>query len=192
MGKLQKAEEFGKVCRKVQDAQLSSPEVQELIHNKNITFDLLMLEAQMTFILAFGWRFKCPIIGFTTMNPAMQYHYSLNNPVNPVANPNQNVLVEDHENLTFIERFRSFFYDEIYKLFFYYKILPGDHAIMKKYFGDDLPPLLEIQNNISMLFVGNNPIFYNNRPLNPNTITIGGGMHIGEAKPLPQVSRKIQ
>ncbi|KAG5858366.1 hypothetical protein JTB14_007799 [Gonioctena quinquepunctata] len=63
MGKLQKAEEFGKVCRKVQDAQLSSPEVQELIHNKNITFDLLMIEAQMTFILAFGWRFKCPIIG---------------------------------------------------------------------------------------------------------------------------------
>ncbi|KAG5870220.1 hypothetical protein JTB14_029094 [Gonioctena quinquepunctata] len=129
---------------------------------------------------------------FTTMNPAMQYHHSLNNPVHPVANPNQNVLVEDHENLNFIERFRSFFYDEIYKLFFYYKILPGDHAIMKKYFGDDLPPLLEIQNNMSMLFVGNNPIFYNNRPLNPNTITIGGGMHIGEAKPLPQVSRKIQ
>lgn len=35
-----------------------------------------------------------------------------------------------------------------------------------------------------------NPIFHNMRAINPNTITIGGVLHIQPPKPLPKVRKK--
>ncbi|XP_074028347.1 uncharacterized protein [Leptinotarsa decemlineata] len=175
----------------VQHTQLSSPEVQELIHNKNIHFDLLMIEAQSPELLGFAWRFQCPTIAITTLDCAMQYHDSLGNPIHPVINPDFNLEVGHPEEMGFADRLRSFLFIPLYKYFMYHMTYPRIHNAARKFFGDDLPPLKEIQDNISMLFISTHPLFHNIRPLNPNTITIGGGMHIRQPKPLPEDLKKF-
>ncbi|KAG5898035.1 hypothetical protein JTB14_001746 [Gonioctena quinquepunctata] len=157
--------ELSIVFAESQHAQLSSPEVQKLIHDEDLRFDLLLVEAQLPGMLAFAWRFQCPVIGVASLDCAMQYHDSLGNPVHPVVNPDYNLDVGDAEDMGFAERLLSFIYISGYKYFFYNKSFKRQHATAKQYFGDDLPDLLDIQNNMSMLFIA--------------------GMHIQAAKPLP-------
>nr|XP_023019040.1 UDP-glucuronosyltransferase 2B20-like [Leptinotarsa decemlineata] len=183
---MEMGKKLGIVFREAQHAQLSSAEVQELIHNKNYSFDLLIVEAQTPGMLSFAWRFQCPIIGVASLDSAMQYHDSMGNPIHPVLNPDYNLEVGEADEMTFLERFLSFIYIAAYKNLIYHKTFPAQYEIAKQYFGEDLPPLIDIQNNMSLLFVGTHPLFHNLRPLNLNTITLGGGMHIKQQKPLPE------
>nr|CAI5828525.1 unnamed protein product [Callosobruchus analis] len=88
-------------------------------------------------------------------------------------------------HMTFKERLSSFFFTVIYKLIIYHKTLQDEHNLLKKYFGEDLPPLWDIQRNMSMLFVNAHPLFSPMRPINPNTIIVTG-LHIERPKPLPK------
>lgn len=40
-----------------------SPEGQNLIHNKDNHFDLLIVEAQLPAMMIFSWRYQIPFIG---------------------------------------------------------------------------------------------------------------------------------
>ncbi|XP_056632310.1 UDP-glucosyltransferase 2-like isoform X2 [Diorhabda sublineata] len=165
---------------------LDSKEIQNLINNKSIEFDLLMIEAQMSTMFAFTWRFKCPTIAIASMDPSLQFHDYLGNLLHPIVNPDYNLEIGDPNDMSFKERLISFVYVYLYKYFLYEKFFTTYPDILKKYFGQDLPPLKDLQNNISMMFIGTHPLFHNVRPMNPNTITIGGGMHIKPPKDLPK------
>ncbi|XP_057651353.1 UDP-glycosyltransferase UGT5-like isoform X1 [Diorhabda carinulata] len=169
-----------------EDYIFNSVEIQHLINNKNIDFDLLMIEAQMPAMFAFSWRFKCPIIAVASLDSALQFHDSMGNLVHPIVNPDYNLDIGDPNEMSFKERLVSFVYVYMYKYHIYNNVFPTYHARIKKYFGDDLPPLKDLQNNISMMFIGTHPLFHNVRPMNPNTITIGGGTHIKPPKELPK------
>ncbi|VEN58107.1 unnamed protein product [Callosobruchus maculatus] len=173
-----------RMSREVQDAQLSSDAVQKLLHG-NMNFDLVIVEAQLPGMMAFAWRFKCPLIGIASMDAAMQFHDTMGNPCHPVITPDPNVRVEDYQHITFKERLISFFFALAYKLLIYNKTYREEHELLKKYFGEDLPPIWNIQRNMSMLFVNAHPLFSPMRPLNPNTIIVSG-LHIGKPKPLPK------
>lgn len=170
------------------DYMLNVPEVQDLILNKKNNFDVILCEAHMPSMMAFAWRFKCPLIAIASLDPAMQYHDSLGNLVHPVINPDPNLDIEDSENLSFTDRIRSFIYTYAYKYVIYTMTFPSHHEHMRRYFGDDLPSFNELQNNISLMFTGTNPLFHNMRPMNLNTIPIGGGMHLQPPQNLPKVS----
>ncbi|CAG9856119.1 unnamed protein product [Phyllotreta striolata] len=167
------------------DYILSLEEVQRFIHDDSVEFDLVMVEAQLPTMLAFAWRFRCPSIGIASLEPAMQIHDSLGNLVHPVVNPDPNLNIEDDARMGFWDRLKSAAYVMVYKLFVYNRSYPNYHAQMKRYFGNDLPDLRELQDNISMLFVGTHPLFHNMKLSNLNTISVGGGMHISPPKALP-------
>lgn len=169
------------------DFQFEHPQVQNLIHNKDVTFDLLILEAQLPGMAAFSWRFNCSMIGITSLDSGMQYHLTMGNPVHPMLNPDVNLPVEDSEDMTFKERISSFLYYFGYTHFLYNVAYPEVHKKLKTVFGDDIPDLLTLFDNMEMLFLNTHPIFHNIRPLNPNTVAIGGGIHFKKPEPLPKV-----
>lgn len=58
--------------------------------------------------------------------------------------------------------------------------------IQKLYFGPDVPSMTELEQKTAIAFVNTNPTFNIPIPLPENVIPVGG-MHIREAKPLPEV-----
>nr|AVT42220.1 UDP-glucuronosyltransferase 321H1 [Lissorhoptrus oryzophilus] len=163
-----------------------SPEGQNLIHNKDNKFDLLIVEAQLPVMMVFSWHYKIPFIGVSSLDCSLQYHDSAGNPTHPVINPDPNQPVANLQDMTFWERLQSFILINIYRIIIYFDTLKRETNILKIYFGDDVPPLVDIQNNISMLFISMNPIFQSIRPLMPNTISLGNGMHIFPNQTLPK------
>ncbi|CAH1113226.1 unnamed protein product [Psylliodes chrysocephalus] len=176
---------FKKAFVECHEYLLSSPGIQELIHNKDIKFDLLIAEAQLPTMFAFAWRFKCPSIAIASLEPALQFHDSLGNLVHPLISPDPNLNIEDDLNMSFMDRAKSFFYILLYKHLVYNKAYPSYDVLMKKYFGEELPTLKSIQDDISIMLVGSNPLFNSMRPTNLNTISVGGGMHAQPYKKLP-------
>ncbi|CAG9816008.1 unnamed protein product [Phaedon cochleariae] len=143
----------------------------------NRVFDLVIAEAHFPSILGLIGYYRCPWIGVSSMDPALQYHLAIGNPVHPVLNPDGNLDIADLENLNFFERFSSFIYRNAY-IHEFKNELPRLTAISREYLGEDLPSLSEIQSNVSMLFTSAHPIFHNLRPVHANTIFIGSGIHL--------------
>lgn len=106
---------FAKVFYETQDYQLSLPEVQRLIKDESVKFDLVMTEAQTPIMMSFAWRFKCPLIAVSSMDAPMTFHDSVGNIVHPVANPDMNLDIVDLENMGFLGRLKSFFYNILYR-----------------------------------------------------------------------------
>ncbi|KAJ8981274.1 hypothetical protein NQ317_004010 [Molorchus minor] len=167
---------------------LSSPGVQNLIHDKNRHFDLLIVEALLPGMTSFSWRFNCPMIGISPLDTSSFFHQHMGNPNHPVVNPEKNLPVNDPENLTFIERLVSLIYNVVTEVMFNdkSKYFEKNHKIYQKYLGKDLPHFESLWKNIALMFINTSPIFQNVRPLNPNTIAFGGTGHIRNAQALPK------
>ncbi|XP_018561584.1 uncharacterized protein LOC108903775 [Anoplophora glabripennis] len=168
------------------DFQFGHPQVQNLIHNKGVTFDLVIVEAQLPAMMSFSWRFNCPMIGIASLDSGMQYHLAMGNPTHPIVNPDLNLPVEDAEDMTFKERMSSFVYHFGYTRYLYDHAYPNLQVKLRTIFGEDLPDLLQLHDNMAMLFINTHPIFHSIRPLNPNTIPIGGGIHLRKPEPLAE------
>lgn len=113
----------------------------------------------------------------------------MGNPFHPVVH--NDILTDFGENKTFLKRVESFLFYIWYLYMYHTKWLPAYDKYARIYFGEDMPYLGEIQNNISLLFINTNPIIQKSRPLVANTVDIGGGIHIQPKKPLPKVSNFI-
>ncbi|KAF7265898.1 hypothetical protein GWI33_020644 [Rhynchophorus ferrugineus] len=170
----------------VMEKFLQSPEGQNLLNNKDNRFDLLIVEALLVDMMSFSWKYQIPFIGVASLDCSIQFHDVVGNPTHPLINPDPNFYIEDINNMSFYERLMCFLSAIVYKYYIYVVSYKRDHDMLSKYFGNDLPSMVEIQNNMSMLFVATNPIFHNVRALMPNTITIGNGMHISPPKALPK------
>ena len=89
--------------------------------------------------------------------------------------------------MTFWQRLENTIYglaDEINHRFFY---IPMQDKIMRKFFGDDLPPLDEMVKNTSLVLVNHHYSLGYPRPNLPNMVEVGG-FHINPVKRLPDVS----
>lgn len=89
--------------------------------------------------------------------------------------------------MTFFQRWYNAvvsFYDALVRRFVF---IPAEDALAKKYFAHlaPLPPLIDLLNNISVMFVNNHRALSPPRPAMPGTISIGGA-HIKPAKSLPK------
>ncbi|XP_031331146.1 UDP-glucuronosyltransferase 1-2-like, partial [Photinus pyralis] len=107
-----------------------------------------------------------------------------------LGNPTHSSLYPDNilpfgDKLSLWQRVASFVFE--YGIVAYLgDLVQNDQKIVAKHFGDDYPPLGEIANNISMLFVNADPIFHHNRPLVPTVVQIGSGSHRSTPRPLPK------
>lgn len=89
--------------------------------------------------------------------------------------------------MSLFERTYNVIADIVLELIHTYLQLPTQDAIMRKYFGNDLPPIKDLLLNTSLVLVNYHHSFTFPRPYVPNMINIAG-IHIKPVKPLPHVS----
>jgi glucuronosyltransferase len=163
---------------------LENPNVQELIKSDE-KFDLLMVEMFNTdCFLAFGHKFRIPIIGFSSCTFMPWTPGRVGNPDNPAYIPTQFVLSSDKMN--FMERFLNTYWYIFHHLHYPFLMDAPAHELAKQHFGESLPPLSHLARNTSLIFVNNHFSLNRPRPLVPGVIEVAG-IHIKPAKALPKV-----
>ncbi|KAB0790863.1 hypothetical protein PPYR_14950 [Photinus pyralis] len=166
------------------DKLLGFPPVRELIDDKDARFDLVILEHLWNSILPFAVRFNCPYIGMLTIDAPNAMLKKVGNPIHSSLFPDNLLPFGDGPTLT--ERVSSFLYELGYNNV-YLEMEELEKELVEKHFGSDYPPIREMAENISLLFVNADPIFHHNRPLVPAVVQIGGdGFHRSPPRPLPQ------
>ncbi|KAJ8930799.1 hypothetical protein NQ314_016376, partial [Rhamnusium bicolor] len=140
------------------------------------------IQSDKIFISKYFFRFNVPFIGLTSLDAVPRTHKAIGNIMHPSIYPDFSLPFV--RNLTFSQRLMSIFFSWavlIYEYFLYQ--VENENAM--RHFGD-IRPLNEIEKDISMLFINVNPLFHHIRPIGPNTIPIGGGLHIQKVQPLPK------
>lgn len=166
------------------DLTLKNQEVQKLLRS-DATFDLLILHAHMTdSLLGIANHYQIPSIILSTTGSTKYTDEVVGNPFNPSYVPHLFVGFMDH--MSFKERLINSLvamFDEITYRYFY---IPSQEAIYHKHFNDlkpkhqtELPSLIDLIHNVSLVFVNTHSSLHLPRPMVPNMIDIGG-VHIQE------------
>lgn len=170
------------VGENVLKVEMAVPGVQELLNNKNISFDLVIAEPFYPLAMAFSHKFDCPLVMALSQDGTTSMHEAAGNFAHPLLFPSYSLPFDHPLNLFqrtisvvsyFAERFIGNLYMKHYT------------EVARKYFGEDLPDLIKISSERARLNIFYlNPAFGNVRPMAPATIAIGG-THIEPLKPLP-------
>ncbi|XP_072400615.1 UDP-glycosyltransferase UGT5-like isoform X2 [Diabrotica undecimpunctata] len=173
------------IALKFLDHGVENKEVKQLINDNTTDFDLLIIQSGFFYDIgkAFVWKYQVPIIGISSLGLFLHSHDALGNPTHPIVSPD--MMLNFAGELSFFDKVQSFLYNIWYRMFYYWYALPKADKIARKYFGEDMPYLGDLERNISLLLLNVNPIIHNVRPNVPNVIEINQ-MHIKERKPLPK------
>jgi len=175
------------VTQDVCNLQLQEEDVQKLIHSRDLHFDLVIVEAFVNeCFLGFVHKFKSPLIQISTFAGFDYMGHWVGNP-NPYAYVPNPILKFSHK-MNIWERMINTLVGTLLRLVRNYYYLPGQNAIMRKYFNDsnDLPSISEIEHSTSLLLINHHFSTGYPQPLMPNVIHVGG-MHVKPPKELPQV-----
>ncbi|KAF2892701.1 hypothetical protein ILUMI_13473 [Ignelater luminosus] len=168
--------------------QLNHPDVQDLIKNKTTCFDLVIAEHFNPATFAFSALYNCPLIGISSLAAPLNAHDVMGNPAHPVLNPDMHLPFTDE--LGFFNRIQSVLHLIWFKYYYHYYFLPQQDKIAKRYLGDNLPYVGDIEKNVSMVFTNENLLIHPIRPNVPAVVQLGS-MHIRKAKPLPKDLQKV-
>jgi glucuronosyltransferase len=167
------------------DKSFEHPDVQKLIKSDE-KFDLLITEMFNTdCFLAFAYKYKIPIIGFSSCVFMPWTPDRVGNPDNPAYIPTQFVTSSDKMN--FSERLLNTFWYLFHKLHYPLLMDAPAHKIVRKHLGESLPALSVLARNTSLIFVNNHFSLNRPRPLVPGVVEVAG-IHIKQAKTLSKVS----
>ncbi|XP_034826578.2 UDP-glucosyltransferase 2-like [Maniola hyperantus] len=167
---------------KIVAIQLKSPEIQEIINDKDNKFDLILLEAMIRPALVYSYFFEAPVILVSSLGAILSNPKVMSMHTHAILYPTP--LQKRIYNLTTTEK--------LITLYKYYSIEFADYLneidetdLLQKMFGSKVPPLSELYNNIDMLFVNTYPIWIDNQPVPPTVLCIGG-IHQTPEKKLPR------
>lgn len=160
------------VMRKISEAELQHPSVQELIAG-NERFDLVMVEwSGVSLMNAFAHHFNTPLVGITNGGAYINAHEALGNPNHPVGYPS--IFMPFTEDLSLLQRISSVFFAIWYRFYYYTEEIPKQNVIASENFGADIPNLLEIEQSADLLLINLYQALGNVRPVGPTTIYLGG------------------
>ncbi|VVC94556.1 unnamed protein product [Leptidea sinapis] len=153
------------------EVQLLSKGVQDIIHNKNIKFDLIMLEAVSRPSLIFSHLYKVPVIQVSSFGMMLDSGDVVGAPTHPLLYP---IMLSQRI-------YQRSFWEKICELYKYWKVMRAyynlekqEHKILQRIIENDLPNYDVLRNNIEMLFLNIHPIWVDNQPIPPNVISIWG------------------
>lgn len=113
--------------------------------------------------------------------------YIFGSPIFPSHPSNWELNTLAEENLSIWQRLWNFI--DTWNLIHYWinDYVPMEQKIVKKYLGNDVPYIIDIIKNISVMLVNENPILTYPRPEQPNAVFFSG-IHIQKTPPsLPKV-----
>lgn len=170
---------------KIFESQMAMPQVQRVINDTSLKFDLLIIEACIQVALGLTHVYKnVPVIQISSFTALPHNSHAIGIPIHPIATPT--VLRQRIYNLSNWEKLI-----EIYN-FIQLEIITkeceeeGD-KMLKRVIGPDVPTIHELRNNVDLLFLNMYPIWDLNKPVPPNVIHVGG-LYQNPIKELPEVS----
>lgn len=96
------------VMRKISEAELQHPSVQELIRGTG-KFDVVMVEwSGVSLMNAFAHHFKAPLVGIINAGAYINAHEALGNPNHPIGYPS--IFMPFTEDLNLLQRISSVFF----------------------------------------------------------------------------------
>ncbi|KAL7302509.1 hypothetical protein TKK_0005151 [Trichogramma kaykai] len=127
--------------------------------------------------LAFGRRLNIPLVTVETLSSTDWTYASMGNPRNLAIVPS--VYGGQASPMTFVERLKNFFMT-YYVEYGYYYFVRNQNALVKKYFGEDYPPVSELMKDVDLMLINYNHMLNGIKPLTPAIVPVGG-LHIAEA-----------
>lgn len=161
--------------------------IRTLINDPAQKFDVVLAENIIPFTSVFATKFKCPLIGVSSLGVSDPIHEAMGNPVHPVLYPDYSTTYS--ERLNFLKRIDTVLFSIWLRYYYRFVTVPAVDIIVKRYFGQNTPYLGHTENNLSMLFLNTNPILHKSRPYGPGVIEMGR-MHLKPRKALPEVTKK--
>lgn len=160
--------------------------VQQLLNDGKEYFDLVIIEwcAHPVFAVL-SQRFKCPLIGFRSMELRPMCHESIGNPINPSYIPSGSKDVWTG----FWSRLDNFLVYLGHLFLHKFVMLPRAQTILDKHIKNYSFDVENAESNVSIVITNTHPILNGVRPVVPNYIQISG-LHIqsSDESKLPKVS----
>ncbi|KAF5287797.1 hypothetical protein FQA39_LY15733 [Lamprigera yunnana] len=163
---------------------LSHTKIQELIKKEDEHFDVVMVEFLTPFVLAYGARFKCPIILVSSLGSFSWIDTIMGNPQHPIVYPEAPLNVDDE--LTLFDRVNAVLYHIAFDFIYKFYTVPSQQEMIYKYFGEDYPLIDEMARNISIVLTSSDPVFHKIKPTLPSIISVGGNVYRPTPPPLPK------
>ncbi|XP_013141069.1 PREDICTED: UDP-glucuronosyltransferase 2B19-like [Papilio polytes] len=161
--------------------QMKTESVQKLLSYKDDHFDLILVEALVSYTLGFSHVFKAPVILVSSFAGVWENYEVIGAPTHPILYPSS---VRDRvNNITMWEKIVQLKKD--YKMMAMKKNYDMMNNLIKKVFDADTPPIQKLFDNVAMLFLNVHPIWDNNRPVPPGVIYMGG-LHQNPIRELPK------
>ena len=169
-------------------AALSAPGVQELFNVRNVSFDLILLEAYFSdCFLHFAHKFKAPVAKFCSYGGSSWMFDSLGSP-NPFSLvPDMNL--DYTERMTFYQRLWNAVIGGVQVIVRRYYLLPTMDRLVRETLNitEEFPSLLELDSTATSILMLNTHFSVGfPRALTPNIIEVAG-IHVKPARKLPQV-----
>ncbi|KAF5280027.1 hypothetical protein FQA39_LY05408 [Lamprigera yunnana] len=173
--------------QKMCESGLTAPSVTEFLKENNY-FDLVLVEYFVSSCyLGFAHKYKAPVIGLSSTIMLPWQSEDMGNPSNPAYVPCISVSASD--KMSFLQKVestvKSIGVSYIYRRY----ISNNNQPIAEKVFGKDLPSVLDISKNTSLLFLNTYISTSRPKPLVPGIIEIGG-IHIQDLQKLPKSYRR--
>lgn len=158
---------------------------------KDEKFDVVIIEALM-YHSYYGLLHKAgspPLIGFLSLGMLASTNRAIGNPILPAYCPD--MLLGYAHHMTFWQR--------VFNAYVQFKMLQKwdegvygvQEALLRKYFGPDLPKVYDTERNMSLILTNNHWSMNYPRPNLPSVIELTG-LHIEqERQPLPKVSSNV-
>lgn len=169
-------------CRNI----YSSEGLQKVIKAKE-KYDVILMEHFNTdCLMGVAWHLRAPVIALSSC-ALMPWHYDrVGNPHIPSFIPS--LFLHSSEKMTFSQRFFNFI--DVHIMNFLYSTLVDRYTneILRKQFGEAIPPISELIKQTSLIFVNQHYSLSGSKPLSQAVVELGG-IHISKAKPIDPVKK---
>ncbi|XP_058457594.1 UDP-glycosyltransferase UGT5-like [Malaya genurostris] len=155
------------------DYTLGHEKVRDLLES-NETFDLLILDQVLTdSLLGLALHYQIPAIVYSSTAANKFINEMVANPHNPAYNPIADLGYSDE--MSFVQRLWNTLVSVSEQFNYKYLYLPAQEAVYQRHFArKNLPPLLDLIHNVSLVLVNSHPVINYPRPMVPSMIEIGG------------------
>lgn len=171
--------------------ELSEPEVQKLIKSDE-KFDLVIVEyLSFPCMNAFSHRFNASLMGMSSLGLYPIGYDIIRATNNPAID--SFLFLPFFGPRTVLEKVRCVFYVIWNKIVYHWWVVPKQDAIARKYFGDDIPYVGDMDGNVSLVLANTDFTTLYPRANVPNLVEFGGGNAVHfkkEVKELPKVRKE--
>ncbi|XP_076644979.1 uncharacterized protein LOC143354610 [Halictus rubicundus] len=155
--------------------------------NSNEKFDLVMVEMlAVPATYAFAHRFNAPLIGLSSLGIMSLTEHALGGVVLPSHEYTWEMEANAGTSQPFWRRLLNFLKLSRFLYLVHRDLYPRQQKLAEKYFGTNVPPMLDIQKNTSLIFVNQADAIVPARPKLANMITFTSFHVEKNQRPLPE------